>query len=201
MNNFLKKIDVITLPRVHAIISLIEPYLKHKAKILDMGCGTGHVSSILQERGHSVIGIDSRDRALFKNFEFHQCTADQVNFPDNYFDHILIFAVLHHIPKEQHPTILQQCHRMIKKDGTIIILEDVYDNALQKYATFFFDSLLNMEFFNHPRANSTVEGWKKFFSRLDLKVINVFQYSKRYLFTKFRHAIFILQKNNALSEG
>ena len=83
--------------------------------ILDLGCGTGHLTKLIQEKGASVIGIDSSAEMIaqakesFPNIEFKVANASNFYF-EGEFDAIFSNAVLH----------------WIKEDDTLI--ESVYDN-------------------------------------------------------------------------
>jgi len=65
----------------------------------------------------------------------------KIPYDDDSFDVALLITVLHHTP---HPEkILQEAQRVAKK---IVLVEDVYSTVFHKYVTYFFDSLVNFEF-------------------------------------------------------
>ncbi len=83
----------------------------YKEKILEIGCGNGRDSIYLVQRGYNVIGIDITSNAIAlarnnkkyllknkswsKNLKFIIADAENLPFPDNYFDAIYSIGVLH----------------------------------------------------------------------------------------------------------
>lgn len=57
--------------------------------------------------------------------------------------------------------------------------------------TYFFDSLLNLEFVGHPHSNKSDKQWKKTFENLDLKLVDI---KYNYSFLVFKHATYYLEK-------
>jgi 2-polyprenyl-3-methyl-5-hydroxy-6-metoxy-1,4-benzoquinol methylase len=100
--------------------------------ILEVGCGEG----LLTERLHKIyptaliVGIDisSRVGRLFSksppNVFFLNRTVQSVEFEyKKYFDLIVICDVLHHVPKQDIPSLLRSVAQMMKPGGTLVIKE------------------------------------------------------------------------------
>ena len=85
-------------------------------------------------------------------------------------------TVLHHTLDPE--TLLDQAKRVARR---IIVMEDVYSNVIQKYATFIMDSVVNFEFIGHPHANKSHSQWLEIFNKLELKIIK----SESHSFWKF----------------
>lgn len=106
-----------------AVHKLIEKYnTKEKPKILDIGCGTGKNMEELQNLG-SIYGLDSSSEALrfCKKRGLNNLilgSAEKTSLKNNSFDIITILDVLEHT--EDNKT-LKEMHRILKKDGLIII--------------------------------------------------------------------------------
>ena len=122
-------------------------------RVLDFGCGFGIQSAILAQKGYDVIGLETvEDKSLdhfFKGeidrhrLERNQSlnsiwkwlkksqtslafkTYDGKNIPyeDSFFDLILAYAVLEHIPEEELPSILRELKRVLKINGHIFIFQ------------------------------------------------------------------------------
>ncbi len=81
-----------------ALIDLLDP--KPGERILDVGCGTGHLTHSLRERGAKVVGIDSspnmiqQARAQYPDLEFVQADASAFTFKEP-FDAVFSNAALH----------------------------------------------------------------------------------------------------------
>lgn len=87
------------------VLDLLQP--EPGERILDLGCGTGHLTAQIADSGAAVIGIDhSKDmveaaQASYPAIEFHQLDATAFQF-DEPFDAIFSNATLHWVkPPEQ----------------------------------------------------------------------------------------------------
>ena len=98
-----------------------------KPKILDIGCGEGHITAEIQKNflGAEVSGLDYSISAIsyavekFPGIDF--CVADAYNplYCDNYFDAVVCNNLWEHIPD---PLALLKGMNRILKDGGYIIL-------------------------------------------------------------------------------
>ncbi len=103
-------------------------YLKPKSKILDIGCGSGvPISKYFFDQNFDVTGLDISEEMikLAKN-NLPQCTflvqdMTDINLPNNSFDAIVAFYSIIHVPREEHKTLLQKLHSLLKKGGYILI--------------------------------------------------------------------------------
>ena len=112
-------------------------------KILDLGCGSGIVSSELAKITHpgEVIGIDFsesmlkqacwlKDSQSITNLNFQLGNAYQLNFPDNYFDFVYSRLLFQHLVEPA--KVLSNIYRILKPGGILYIL-DVDDRWLTLY--------------------------------------------------------------------
>ena len=100
------------------------------ADILEVGCGSGYAASLITaEQPRSYTGLDimpeqleiARNRGL-KNATFVEGSADDLSlFPEQSFDAILDFCILHHV--EGWRTFFDECHRVLKDGGSIYIAD------------------------------------------------------------------------------
>jgi ubiquinone/menaquinone biosynthesis C-methylase UbiE len=110
------------------------------AKVLDAGCGEGHVAIHLsQDFGYDIMGIDlldvtvansNKQAAQVKNVEFILGDYSQTGFPDNYFDGVYTIEALVHSP-DYHKT-LQEFYRILKPGGVLVNHEYALDDVLPK---------------------------------------------------------------------
>ena len=78
-----------------------------RARVLDVGGGHAQIAPSLVARGYAVTVVGSRevcrerlDRAMPSGaFEFHSCDLLDLPFPDRFFDVVLAFRLLAHVPR------------------------------------------------------------------------------------------------------
>jgi ubiquinone/menaquinone biosynthesis C-methylase UbiE len=186
-NKFFRKIIYkVGNARAKDMIDKIQPFLNKKNSILDIGSGTCNVCEILSNKGYKITPLDVRDLSFVNNMKPIIYDGNKIPFNNDKFDKSLILTVLHHTPEPE--KILREARRVSK---SIIIIEDIYTNWFHKYVTYFFDSLLNLEFIGHPHTNKNDEQWKKTFERLGLKLVDV---TYNHSFLVFKHATYYLEK-------
>jgi methionine biosynthesis protein MetW len=96
-------------------------------RILDVGCGDGNFSVLLQEacKAKEVYGIDISDKgvesARKNGVNAFQLDIDEENFPfeDDYFDAIFAGEVIEHLFDTDH--FLDEVHRVLKPEGTFVL--------------------------------------------------------------------------------
>jgi len=96
--------------------------------VLDVGCGTGHLSAYLQQLyGVDPTGVDVKD---FRQSEipFQQFDGTSIPFPDNAFDRVVLSEVLHH--SHDPMALIKECRRVAR--CSIIVFEDIPDGWLGK---------------------------------------------------------------------
>lgn len=87
-----------------SLVDLLAP--RHEERILDLGCGTGHLTKQIAETGAKVIGLDKSNQMLQKakfdypELQFVQGDATQLIF-DEPFDAVFSNATLHWILDSQ----------------------------------------------------------------------------------------------------
>lgn len=94
-------------------------------KVLDIGCGRGHMLSELRKRKWDVEGIEySEKSSVFArkvlNLPIKICPdMNYSNYPDNYFDVITLWHCLEHIQDPK--VLLATIQKILKKDGLLLI--------------------------------------------------------------------------------
>ncbi len=164
IREFIIKVDQ---KRIVIIISRIKNHLVKKTKILDIGCGIGLLSLAIKRKGYDLTAIDVHNISLVKNINPMIYDGKNLPFGDDAYDTALFITVLHHTPNPEH--LITEATRVAKR---IIIVEDIYENAFQKYATYIMDSIVNLEFFGHPHTNKDEKEWMNLFKRNKLKLIH-----------------------------
>lgn len=93
-------------------------------EILDLGCGTGHLTHMIAQRGAEVIGIDysphmiEKARAAYPRVSFLEMDATNLPYQDR-FDAVFSNAVMHWIPEQE--AAVAQIYQSLKKGGRFIM--------------------------------------------------------------------------------
>ncbi|MEK6893126.1 MAG: methyltransferase domain-containing protein [Nanoarchaeota archaeon] len=99
-------------------------------KILDIGCSYGWFEKLNAKKSKEIIAIDinkkdldiARKELREKNVKFSYGSAlDLRKFKENYFDMVVMFDVIEHIPKNTEEIALREIRRVLRKNGTLII--------------------------------------------------------------------------------
>lgn len=164
----------------------IRPYLSREQKIVDIGSGNCALVKLLLKEGYHVVPCDISNKSRFPDISPVIANGDVLPFQDNEFDVALLITMLHHTPTPEN--IVLEASRVADQ---LIIIEDIYTNVIQKYLTFFVDSLVNWEFKGHPHSNKTDVRWNKLFNKLKLTVVR----KKTYKFLLFfKQVLYDLRK-------
>ncbi|MBN1329688.1 MAG: methyltransferase domain-containing protein [Candidatus Heimdallarchaeota archaeon] len=111
-------------------IKLLPDFMKRLpvgAKVLDAGCGAGEpITRILSEK-FKVTGVDisrkqidiARDNLPYCEFVWQDMTT--LTYPDNYFDGIVSYYAIPHVPREEHMSLLENFYRMLKPNGIVLV--------------------------------------------------------------------------------
>lgn len=136
----------------HIIDKIIElGEIKEGTKILDLGCGTGNVSSqlldVVKER---IIGIDLSipmlEAARGKSLEVLCADVDNLRLPfsDGLFDVIIGAYVVHQV--KNLGLLLSDCHRVLRA-GTLVLLTSSHKQIERQHPVIkqFFPSFVNID--------------------------------------------------------
>jgi ubiquinone/menaquinone biosynthesis C-methylase UbiE len=104
------------------IFDRISKIISPPAAILEIGCGTGIVSSFLAEKGYGVIGCEYYQEAVnmaWPGFRIVRGDANCMPFGNNSFDIVGLFDVIEHFEDDQGP--LKEAARAVKPGGIVAV--------------------------------------------------------------------------------
>ena len=112
--------------------ALLKKLLKHKTRLLDIGCGVGSFLAFMKKMGVQVYGVEinskARDICHKKNIEVMET---EQGFSPNSFDVITLWHVLEHLPK---PEISIAAYReLLKKEGALVIAVPNFESHDRMY--------------------------------------------------------------------
>jgi ubiquinone/menaquinone biosynthesis C-methylase UbiE len=112
-------------------VPLVARFDAYRGKdVLEIGCGIATDGLEFARHGANYVGVDLTPRSIelarerFALFNvpgrFHVANAEELPFPDESFDHVYSFGVIHHAP---HPErIARELHRVLRKQGTFTVM-------------------------------------------------------------------------------
>lgn len=121
-------------PKIDLVKTLVELLkLGGDEKILDVGCGNGDALIAIRDKYNHrgmLYGLDIAEGILAKAIEadrkadasikFSLGDARKLQFPDNYFDIVMLKHVVHNI--SEYPKAIQECRRVLKDGGKLAIV-------------------------------------------------------------------------------
>ena len=122
---------------IQKILEIIELNKNTKYKILDFGCGQGHLLNEIRKinKSSELIGIDSSEKSIkiakdnFKNIDFHQFKfINHFDFNDENFDLILSVDTLECIIDKN--ALLNELFRILKPDGKVLFAHWDWDTQV-----------------------------------------------------------------------
>ncbi|MDD2358694.1 MAG: class I SAM-dependent methyltransferase [Thiovulaceae bacterium] len=129
--------------RYEAYLQYLTPNIK---SALDIGCGRGEWTQLLQENSIDASGIDLNSAMLnegvsrgIKNLQNIDAFDFFKSCPDNSFDMVTAFHIIEHIPFEKLFLFLQELKRIVNPDGLILLETPNPQNLLVGAYTFYRD--------------------------------------------------------------
>jgi SAM-dependent methyltransferase len=107
-------------PGIQAILDITGP----RARVLDVGTGTGRISIPLLERGLDLVGCDLSSKMLMKLKEklpaarIAQADATYLPFPSAHFEFVMTVHILHLIPSWR--DVLREVSRVLQPGGAYL---------------------------------------------------------------------------------
>jgi 2-polyprenyl-3-methyl-5-hydroxy-6-metoxy-1,4-benzoquinol methylase len=107
-------------------------------RVLDYGCGSGRLAIYLSSCGAQVWGFDLSGEATSVasgaarqyglSAQFEQMDAENLAYPDDFFDLVVSFGVLHHVIK--YPNAASHLVRVMKPGTKAVFVETLWDNPI-----------------------------------------------------------------------
>jgi ubiquinone/menaquinone biosynthesis C-methylase UbiE len=154
-----RKSDTILINRFLQEIPAID-----ELKILDIGCGTGNYTNLLQKvtqaNHHQVYGIEPSEGMIIKarkknsHIIFQQATADDIPSEDNFFDFVFMTDVIHHIPDIH--KMFSEIHRILKPQGKVCIVTQSHQQIEVRPIVQFFPGTVRVDKERYPDINEII---------------------------------------------
>jgi ubiquinone/menaquinone biosynthesis C-methylase UbiE len=117
-----------------SVFNNLSACIKRGDRILDLCCGTGTLTILLRKllyKDCEIIGVDlstgqiakALKKNRYSNLKFEVMDANKLEFPNDYFNHVVISAALHEMDNNQRLRVLSEIYRVLKKGGVLLIFE------------------------------------------------------------------------------
>ena len=114
-------------PLVLSALEELARELPPGAAVLDLGCGAGvPATRWLAERGFSVTGVDLSERqlnlarGLVPGATFLKADMTELDLGPGTFDAVVAFHSIIHVPREEHPALLERVQRWLGPGGLFL---------------------------------------------------------------------------------
>ena len=98
-------------------------------RILDVGCGPGYLMSGIdkewERHGVEISAVAAEHAAQWGKIHFG--TLDSANYPDAFFDVVVLFHVIEHVPDPAE--LIREIRRILKADGLLILGTPDFDSS------------------------------------------------------------------------
>jgi ubiquinone/menaquinone biosynthesis C-methylase UbiE len=97
-------------------------------RTLDLGCGPGAFADLFERQDY--VGADVNPRYIdharrTRKGAFVVGDARELDLPEDRFDQILIFGLLHHLSDQDVRSVLSEARRVLVAGGRILVIEDI----------------------------------------------------------------------------
>jgi demethylmenaquinone methyltransferase/2-methoxy-6-polyprenyl-1,4-benzoquinol methylase len=133
---------------------LMNKFQNNNANLLDIAIGTAENSILIAKQNPkiNIFGIDLSDEMLeiakskiekhdVKNIKLIKMNGSNMSFNNEMFEYIIISLLFHELPEDISNKILNECKRVLKKDGKIYVLEWEKPKCFLKKVLFYITEL------------------------------------------------------------
>lgn len=125
--SYLQLVEAMGMEVREKYLNLLINLLPANSQVLELGCGAGIPMTQILSEHFQVTGIDiSSEQLSLARQNVPQAKfilSDMVNleFENNYFDAVVAFYSMTHVPRDEHNQLLSNIYRMLKKGGLMVV--------------------------------------------------------------------------------
>ena len=164
-----------------ADIELINSFLQEfeidrKTRVLDVGCGTGNYTDLLQKVTQGeVYGVEPSEGMLDKakakqsKVVFKQGTAEELPFEDEFFDFVYMTDVIHHVPEIG--AMFAEINRVLKEKGKVCIVTQSHQQIENRLIVKYFPGTARVDKERYPDIDEIIVEAERRGLKFDKKTI------------------------------
>jgi len=98
-----------------------------RGKVIEMGCGEGHLTKMIWDRQLDVVGVDiskmkiARARDQYPAISFMQSDVLDLTLPEQGFDSVVLAEILEHISDDVGTQMLSKAGQLLRPGGRLIV--------------------------------------------------------------------------------
>lgn len=167
-------------------ISPFLPFLSKNDSIIDLGAGNCLVAHELMKENYKILPVDVKNISLFDHIESQVYDGVTLPYEGNEFQVSLLLTVLHHC--DDPDVVIREASRVSSK---MVILEDTYNNGLQKKITQLSDTIVNFGHSKMTYQNRSHKEWLETFKNHQLTLI---RFEHKSVLRIFQQTYYFLEK-------
>ncbi|WP_235600040.1 class I SAM-dependent methyltransferase [Alkalihalobacillus trypoxylicola] len=156
--------------------------------VLDIATGGGHVANSLAPIFNKVYALDVTEPILkaaeqfitkngHQNVEFVLGNAEELPFPNEYFDTVTCRIAAHHFANIA--AFVQEAHRVLKTNGQLLIIDNVAPE--NDFSDYFYNEMEKLRDYSHQRALKKSE-WIRMIESTSFELLEMNTFRKIFYF-------------------
>ncbi len=121
-------------------LEVMKELSQHKdSAILDLCCGTGNQLKLLSKNGFKNLHCLDLSKSMLEvakkgnhSIKIYNKDATETNFDNTSFDIVMLSFAIHEKDRETQEKMIAEAHRILKEDGTILIVDFSFDKKTTK---------------------------------------------------------------------
>jgi SAM-dependent methyltransferase len=146
----------------NVITPYVLKYTPSNGKILEAGCGIGHIVKFFQDRGYDIVGVEMGEDTVKNAHEIiPECNivcanVEDLPYKDNTFDTILSLGVVEHIIDGPEKA-LKEMYRVLKPGGVMVFTIPVCNTirSIKRFSGLYFLERLVRKFYYKMKGTDT----------------------------------------------
>ncbi len=119
--------ELFSKPEIRSLVDQFAEAVAESGPCIDIGCGPGHITQYLHERGVKSCGLDNSARMLklarkhYPGLDFHRGDFWEMDFKDYQFASAVVMHSLSHVPPSELVQVLLEIRRVIEPGGALLL--------------------------------------------------------------------------------